>query len=32
VVSQLAQRWGARCTPEGKIVWCEQAIPADPAL
>jgi anti-sigma regulatory factor (Ser/Thr protein kinase) len=32
VVSQLAQRWGARCTPEGKIVWCEQALPADPAL
>ena len=28
VVSQLAQRWGARWTPEGKIVWCEQAIPA----
>jgi serine phosphatase RsbU (regulator of sigma subunit) len=29
VVSQLAQRWGARWTPEGKIVWCEQAVPAD---
>src|ERR1039457_6384991 len=29
VVSQLAQRWGARLTPEGKIVWCEQAVPAD---
>ena len=28
VVSQIAQRWGARRTPEGKIVWCEQAIPA----
>ena len=28
VVSQLAQRWGARWTPEGKIVWCEQALPA----
>ena len=27
VVSQFAQRWGARRTPQGKIVWCEQAIP-----
>jgi hypothetical protein len=27
VVSQLAQRWGARRTPQGKIVWCEQALP-----
>jgi serine phosphatase RsbU (regulator of sigma subunit)/anti-sigma regulatory factor (Ser/Thr protein kinase) len=30
VVSQLAQRWGARRTREGKIVWCEHAIPAKP--
>jgi serine phosphatase RsbU (regulator of sigma subunit) len=30
VVSQLAQRWGARRTREGKIVWCEQAVPAKP--
>jgi serine phosphatase RsbU (regulator of sigma subunit) len=29
VVSQLAQRWGARWTRGGKIVWCEQALPAD---
>ena len=28
VVSQLAQRWGARRTRDGKIVWCEHAIPA----
>ena len=28
VVSQFAQRWGARRTPQGKIVWCEQALPA----
>ncbi len=28
VVSQIAQRWGARRTPRGKIVWCEQALPA----
>jgi hypothetical protein len=30
VVSQLAQRWGARRTRDGKIVWCEQAVPAKP--
>jgi anti-sigma regulatory factor (Ser/Thr protein kinase) len=30
VVSQLAQRWGARRTPQGKIVWCEQALPPAP--
>jgi len=23
VVSQLAQHWGARRTPSGKVVWCE---------
>jgi len=28
VVSQFAQRWGARRTPQGKIVWCEQALPS----
>ena len=27
VVSQVAQRWGARRAPSGKIVWCEQALP-----
>jgi len=27
VVSQLATRWGARRTPKGKIVWCEQQLP-----
>jgi serine phosphatase RsbU (regulator of sigma subunit) len=27
VVSQVAQRWGARRTPSGKVVWCEQALP-----
>ena len=31
VVSQFAQRWGARRTPQGKIVWCEQALPAGAA-
>jgi anti-sigma regulatory factor (Ser/Thr protein kinase) len=28
VVSQLAYRWGARRTSEGKVVWCQQVIPA----
>jgi serine phosphatase RsbU (regulator of sigma subunit)/anti-sigma regulatory factor (Ser/Thr protein kinase) len=27
VVSQLAQRWGARRTAAGKVVWCEQPLP-----
>ena len=27
VVSQLAQRWGARRTATGKVVWCEQPLP-----
>jgi anti-sigma regulatory factor (Ser/Thr protein kinase) len=29
VVSQLAQRWGTRRTPAGKVVWCEQPVPED---
>jgi anti-sigma regulatory factor (Ser/Thr protein kinase) len=28
VVSQLAQRWGTRRTASGKVVWCEQQVPA----
>jgi serine phosphatase RsbU (regulator of sigma subunit) len=28
IVSQLAQRWGARRTPGGKVVWCEQQLPS----
>ncbi len=28
VVSQLAQRWGTRMTNAGKVVWCEQPLPA----
>ncbi len=32
VVSQIAQRWGARRTSSGKVVWCELALPARPAL
>ena len=27
VVSQVAQRWGARRTLSGKVVWCEQPLP-----
>ena len=27
IVSQLSQRWGARRTPGGKVVWCEQQFP-----
>jgi anti-sigma regulatory factor (Ser/Thr protein kinase) len=27
VISQFAQRWGARRTATGKVVWCEQHIP-----
>ncbi len=27
VVSQLSQRWGARRTRSGKVVWCEQPLP-----
>jgi serine phosphatase RsbU (regulator of sigma subunit)/anti-sigma regulatory factor (Ser/Thr protein kinase) len=28
VVSQLAERWGARRTGPGKVVWCELALPS----
>jgi serine phosphatase RsbU (regulator of sigma subunit)/anti-sigma regulatory factor (Ser/Thr protein kinase) len=27
IVSQLSHRWGARRTPSGKVVWCEQQLP-----
>jgi anti-sigma regulatory factor (Ser/Thr protein kinase) len=29
VVSQVAQRWGARRSQSGKVVWCEQPLPHD---
>ncbi|MFE2070582.1 SpoIIE family protein phosphatase [Streptomyces sp. NPDC059467] len=29
LVAQLAHRWGARYTGEGKIIWAEQEIPPD---
>jgi serine phosphatase RsbU (regulator of sigma subunit) len=28
IVSRVAHRWGARRTAAGKIVWCEQQLPA----
>jgi serine phosphatase RsbU (regulator of sigma subunit)/anti-sigma regulatory factor (Ser/Thr protein kinase) len=31
VVSQVASRWGARRTTGGKVVWCEQLVPAEVA-
>ncbi|MEV5321627.1 SpoIIE family protein phosphatase [Streptomyces sp. NPDC052687] len=30
LVAQLAHRWGARYTPDGKIIWAEQDFPAAP--
>ncbi|MGW1108500.1 SpoIIE family protein phosphatase [Streptomyces sp. NPDC002540] len=30
LVAQLTRRWGTRYTPEGKIIWTEQEIPATP--
>jgi two-component sensor histidine kinase len=27
IVSRLSVRWGARRTPTGKVVWCEQSFP-----
>jgi anti-sigma regulatory factor (Ser/Thr protein kinase) len=29
VVQQMSSRWGARRTLTGKVVWCEQAVPAE---
>ena len=30
VVRQMSSRWGARRTPSGKVVWCEQPLPGGP--
>ncbi|MFD4972980.1 SpoIIE family protein phosphatase [Streptomyces sp. NPDC058424] len=30
IVAQLAERWGTRFTPTGKIVWAEQSAPSVP--
>ncbi|MGW6159397.1 ATP-binding protein, partial [Streptomyces sp. NPDC055144] len=27
LVSQIAERWGTRYTPQGKVIWAEQALP-----
>ncbi|GGN80862.1 histidine kinase [Streptomyces albiflavescens] len=27
LVSQIAERWGTRYTPQGKVIWAEQAVP-----
>ena len=32
VVRQLSQRWGARRTATGKVVWCEQPLPGVPGV
>ena len=29
VVSQMSSRWGVRRTHAGKVVWCEQQVPAE---
>ncbi|MFG3107161.1 ATP-binding SpoIIE family protein phosphatase [Streptomyces tendae] len=29
LVAQLTDRWGARHSREGKVIWAEQALPAD---
>ncbi|MFI9564467.1 SpoIIE family protein phosphatase [Streptomyces rishiriensis] len=29
LVSQLTERWGTRYTPQGKVIWAEQALPKD---
>ncbi|MEV0174721.1 SpoIIE family protein phosphatase [Streptomyces sp. NPDC050803] len=29
LVAQLTERWGTRYTPSGKIIWTEQALPAN---
>jgi anti-sigma regulatory factor (Ser/Thr protein kinase) len=32
VVRQLSRRWGARRTPAGKVVWCEQPLPGSAGI
>ncbi|MCE0447137.1 ATP-binding protein [Streptomyces tricolor] len=32
LVSQLAERWGTRYTPHGKVIWAELALPDLTAL
>ncbi|KUJ67143.1 histidine kinase [Streptomyces albus subsp. albus] len=28
LVAQIAERWGTRYTPQGKVIWAEQPLPA----
>ncbi|MFI9648246.1 SpoIIE family protein phosphatase [Streptomyces sp. NPDC052040] len=28
LVSQMTERWGTRYTPQGKVIWAEQAVPS----
>jgi anti-sigma regulatory factor (Ser/Thr protein kinase) len=30
LVAQLAEHWGTRYTPDGKIIWAEQRLPTKP--
>ncbi|MDX3233084.1 SpoIIE family protein phosphatase [Streptomyces sp. ME19-01-6] len=32
LVSQFAQRWGTRYTPQGKVIWAEQSLNSTEAL
>jgi hypothetical protein len=27
LVAQIAERWGTRYTPAGKVIWAEQPLP-----
>ncbi|WP_256916875.1 SpoIIE family protein phosphatase/ATP-binding protein [Streptomyces hilarionis] len=29
LVAQLTERWGTRYTPQGKVIWAEQALPGE---
>ncbi|MEU0919363.1 SpoIIE family protein phosphatase [Streptomyces cyaneofuscatus] len=29
LVAQISEHWGTRYTPEGKVIWAEQVLPAD---
>lgn len=30
LVAQLSEQWGTRYTPDGKVIWAEQALPGAP--
>jgi serine phosphatase RsbU (regulator of sigma subunit)/PAS domain-containing protein/anti-sigma regulatory factor (Ser/Thr protein kinase) len=32
LVSQLAERWGTRYTPQGKVIWAELTVPETPEV